>query len=214
MSVAAVVVAAGQGVRYGGAKQFALLDHDSVSAHSVRAARSVADTVILVVPASYDGTGEGADLVVVGGITRAQSVRAGLKECGGADIVVVHDAARPFASPALFGAVVDAVQHGADGAVPGLAITDTVKRVVVEVSLTTVAETLDRSALVMVQTPQAFHREVLERAHANDDEAPDDAALVEAIGGLVVVVPGESANRKITLPGDLATLTSQIGVNS
>ena len=211
MSVAAVVVAAGQGVRYGGAKQFALLGDATVSARSVRVARSVADTVILVVPFSYDGTGEGADIVVVGGATRAESVRAGLRECADVDIIVVHDAARPVATAALFVAVVDAVRHGADGAVPGLGITDTVKRVVVDGSTTSVAETLDRNALVTAQTPQAFRRDVLERAHATQDDAADDAALVEAVGGHVVVVPGEEDNIKITQPRDLVTLTTKIG---
>ena len=214
MLVAVIVVAAGQGVRYGGAKQFAPLADSTVSAISVRAARSVADTVILVIPSSYDGTGEGADIVVVGGVTRSESVRAGLKECGEADIVVVHDAARPLATPALFGAVVDAVRHGADGAVPGLRIIDTVKRVVLDGPTTSVTETVDRDVLVTVQTPQAFRREILERAHATSDDAPDDAALVEAVGGHVVVVPGERDNIKITVPGDLVTLTSKVDAES
>ncbi len=95
MSVAAIVVAAGQGVRFGSAKQFARLGPESVAARSVRNARGVADSVVLVVPDGYDGDGEGADVVVVGGQTRAASVRCGLAHCGDARIVVVHDAARP-----------------------------------------------------------------------------------------------------------------------
>jgi 2-C-methyl-D-erythritol 4-phosphate cytidylyltransferase len=111
----------------------------------------------------------------------------------------VHDAARPLASVALFEAVVDAVQRGADGAVPGVAVADTVKAV----DGVTVTETLDRTRLVAVQTPQAFAGGMLRRAHADGGEGTDDAALVEAIGGRVVVVPGEAANAKITTQHDL-----------
>jgi 2-C-methyl-D-erythritol 4-phosphate cytidylyltransferase len=210
MSVAAVVVAAGQGVRFGGPKQFAFLDDDTVAAHSVRAARSVAQRVVLVVPTDYDGNGEGADVVVVGGATRAQSVRAGLAQCDDVDVIVVHDAARPMASAALFGAVVDAVTNGADGAVPGLVISDTVKRVLIEDATTVIAETIARAELVTVQTPQAFRRDVLVRAHAGAADATDDAALVEALGGRVVVVPGEPQNVKITEPGDLSNLSTTV----
>jgi 2-C-methyl-D-erythritol 4-phosphate cytidylyltransferase len=210
MSVAAVVVAAGQGVRFGGHKQFALLHHDTVAAHSVHAARSVAQRVVLVVPVNYDGNGEGADVVVVGGATRAQSVRAGLAQCDDADVVVVHDAARPMASAVLFAAVVDAVMNGADGAVPGLAISDTVKRVTTQDATTVITETVAREELVTVQTPQAFRRDVLVRAHANAQDATDDAALVEAQGGRVVVVPGERQNVKITEPSDLEDLASTV----
>jgi len=208
MSVAAVVVAAGQGERFGGPKQFAVLNHDTVTAHSVRAARSVADRVVLVVPPNYQGNGEGADVVVVGGSTRAASVRAGLEECGDADVIVVHDAARPMATPSLFASVVDAVTAGADGAIPGLPISDTVKRIRHDSTLMVVDETVERVELVTVQTPQAFARDVLIRAHANGDDATDDAALVEAMGGRVVVVAGEVDNVKITVPGDLARAAS------
>jgi 2-C-methyl-D-erythritol 4-phosphate cytidylyltransferase len=208
MSVAAVVVAAGQGQRYGGAKQFAVMDHDTVTAHSVRAARSVAERVVLVVPADYQGNGEGADVVVVGGPTRSASVRAGLEECGDANVIVVHDAARPLATPSLFASVVDAVRAGADGAVPGLPISDTVKRTRLEGSATVVERTEAREELVTVQTPQAFAHDVLIRAHASGVDATDDATLVEALGGRVVVVPGEIDNVKITVPGDLAKASS------
>jgi 2-C-methyl-D-erythritol 4-phosphate cytidylyltransferase len=208
MSVAAVVVAAGQGQRYGGAKQFAVLNHDTVTTHSVRAARTVAERVVLVVPENYQGNGEGADVVVVGGPTRAASVRAGLEECGDAMVIVVHDAARPMATPSLFALVVDAVLAGADGAVPGLPISDTVKQIRLEGRATVVQGTVARDELVTVQTPQAFSHDALRRAHANGDDATDDAALVEAIGGRVVVVPGELDNVKITVPGDLARASS------
>ncbi|MBW4078064.1 MAG: 2-C-methyl-D-erythritol 4-phosphate cytidylyltransferase [Acidobacteria bacterium] len=204
MTVAAIVVAGGQGARFGGPKQFELLGDDSVAAYSVRAARSVASRVVLVVPEHYNGNGEGADIIVAGGASRAGSVRAGLSQCGDADVIVVHDAARPAASVALFESVVRAVLDGADAAIPGLAITDTVKRVCADNSTLVVRETVPRGDLVTVQTPQAFRRELLVRAHEHADEATDDAALVEALGARVIVVAGESANIKITEPGDLA----------
>ena len=203
MSVAAVVVAAGRGERFGAPKQFHIIGSETVSATSVRTARSVASRVILVVPAEYEGDGEGADVVVTGGSTRASSVRAGLEAAGDSSIVVVHDAARPLASPALFASVVAAVRAGADAAIPALAVTDTIKRVTVDGSTTLVTETLSRDDLVTVQTPQAFRREVLVRAHAGLGDATDDAALVEALGARVVVVPGETSNVKITVPSDL-----------
>ncbi|MDE3064266.1 MAG: 2-C-methyl-D-erythritol 4-phosphate cytidylyltransferase, partial [Acidobacteriota bacterium] len=188
MPVAAVVVAAGEGRRFGGPKQFATLGAETVCAMSVRAARSVADRVVLVVPAGYAGEALGADQLVAGGATRADSVRAGLAACAGADVVVVHDAARPLATPDLFARVVAAVRAGADGAVPGLGLTDTVKRVARDGGATVVVATLDRDELVAVQTPQAFAYGALVRAHERGRDATDDAALVEQTGGRVVVV--------------------------
>jgi len=100
----------------------------------------------------------------------------------------------------LYAAVIAAVDAGADGAVPGLPVGDTIKRIEGD----TVVETLDRSALVAVQTPQAFRATALRAAHAAGGEATDDAALVEAAGGRIVVVAGAPANRKITDVEDLA----------
>ena len=202
VTVWAVVVAAGSGTRFGGPKQFAELEGRRVVDWALVASRSVADGVVLVVPRDHlDDEAPAADVVVAGGATRSESVRAGLAAVpAGADVVVVHDAARPFAAPALFEAVVACVRAGADGAVPGVAIADTVKRV----AGGRVVGTLDRAELVAVQTPQAFAADILRRAHAAGGEATDDAALVEAAGGRVMVVPGDPANTKITLRTDRA----------
>jgi len=194
------------GRRFGGTKQFEWLGGRQVLDWAVASARSVADGVVLVVPAGSEldaGLLGVTDRVVAGGDTRAASVRAGLRVVPqDADIVVVHDAARPLASSDLFRAVVDAVTRGAEGAIPGVPVTDTLKRV----DGTVVCDTIDRSDLVWVQTPQAFRASTLRRGHLGDPDATDDAAVVEALGGLVVVVPGEEGNIKITTPADLAIL--------
>ena len=154
----AIVVAAGEGRRFGQPKQFAVLGGRPVIEWSLEASRSVARGVVAVVPEAFvksPGIGKGADRVMAGGPTRAASVRRGLAAVPeSADVIVVHDAARPLASRELFRAVVEAVSSGADGAIPGIAVADTVKRV----RNGRVVETLDRSELVAVQTPQAFPR--------------------------------------------------------
>jgi 2-C-methyl-D-erythritol 4-phosphate cytidylyltransferase len=141
-------------------------------------------------------------VVVEGGATRTGSVCRGVAAVPEtAEVIVVHDAARPLASEDLFRAVIDAVTAGgAGGAVPGVPVSDTIK--VVDGSQWVTA-TLDRAALVAVQTPQAFDAALLRRAHANGTEATDDAALVEALGATVRVVPGDPHNLKITTPADL-----------
>jgi 2-C-methyl-D-erythritol 4-phosphate cytidylyltransferase len=199
----AVVVAAGSGARFGGPKQYERLGDRRVLDWSLAGARNVASGIVLVVSAERVGDPEpAADVVVAGGATRSASVRAGLAVVpDDAEVVVVHDAARPAASPALFAAVVAAVRDGADAALPGVPVVDTIKRV-----LGDVVETLDRSELVAVQTPQAFRASVLRAAHAGGAEATDDGALVEAAGGRVVVVPGEPDNLKVTTAADLDRL--------
>jgi len=204
-------VAAGEGNRFGGQKQFAELAGRAVVSMALEAARSVSSGVVVVVPpsipeAEFESFAE-ADHVVRGGRTRADSVRAGLAAVPQeAEIVVVHDAARPLAPPGLFEAVVRAVCEGADGAVPALRVADTLKRVEGDV----VVATVPRDDLVAVQTPQAFRAEVLRRAHAGSHDATDDAALLERLGAIVRVVKGEPSNLKLTEPEDLVVLEALI----
>jgi 2-C-methyl-D-erythritol 4-phosphate cytidylyltransferase len=207
-----IVVAGGSGRRFGRPKQFSVLGGRPVLEWAVDACRPVSSGVVLVVPADGPSTSRsahGADVVVTGGRSRAESVRRGLDAVPpDAGVVLVHDAARPLAPPSLFDAVVDAVTRGgADGAVPGLAVSDTVKTVTEVDGVCHVAATLDRRSLVVVQTPQAFRADALRRAHREGAEsgmeATDDAMLVEAIGGRVRVVPGDPGNFKITTPEDL-----------
>ncbi|MGH8995679.1 MAG: 2-C-methyl-D-erythritol 4-phosphate cytidylyltransferase [Acidimicrobiales bacterium] len=199
-----VVVAGGSGSRFGEAKQFVSLAGRPVAERSVAACRSVCDRVVLVVPRGATSEAHGADIVVEGGTSRAASVRAGLAALSDeVGIVVVHDAARPLARHELFTAVVAALSGDAAGAIPAVEVSDTVKRVRRDGSDATVLETLDRSELVAVQTPQAFRLDALRRAHQGDPDATDDAALVEALGLRVVVVPGDPENLKLTTPADL-----------
>jgi 2-C-methyl-D-erythritol 4-phosphate cytidylyltransferase/2-C-methyl-D-erythritol 2,4-cyclodiphosphate synthase len=213
----AIVVAGGEGSRLGAdrPKAFVRLGGRPLLAHSIDLLEDhpAVDRMVLVVPAEWE---EPATLLadelaagkvaaaVPGGETRALSVAAGLDAVApGAETILVHDAARPFASAELIDRLLEAlVTH--PGAVPGLPVTDTVKRV----SDGRVAETLDRSELRAVQTPQAFQAEALRRAYAAPAtalrDATDCASLVEAAGFDVAVVPGEAGNLKITSSDDLA----------
>ena len=197
----AVVVAAGRGERFGGPKQLQLLGGRRVVDLAVDVALATCDTVVLVVPPDAAWTVAGVT-AVPGGATRSASVRAGLAALAAdTDIVVVHDAARPLADVAVFERVIAAVRGGADGAVPGVPIADTVKRVNAAGEVTA---TIPRDELVAVQTPQAFRAEVLRDVHATGPEGTDDAAVVEAAGRRVVVVAGGPDNFKVTEPADLA----------
>lgn len=200
MQTWAIVVAAGGGARFGGAKQFVMLGGVSVVDRSVAVARDACDGVVVVLPADANWAAPDGVLLAVGGATRSDSVRAGLAMIpDDADVVIVHDAARPLASRRLFDLVVKAVAGDADGAVPALTVSDTLKRVRDD----RVVETVGRDGLVAVQTPQAFRARALRAAHRVGAFDTDDAALVEANGGVVVVVEGDRRNIKLTLPADL-----------
>jgi 2-C-methyl-D-erythritol 4-phosphate cytidylyltransferase len=191
-------VAGGSGLRFGEPKQYLPLGAARVLDWSLRAARAASDGVVLVVPADLaDQPEPAADRVVGGGSTRSASVRAGLAAVPEeAQVIVVHDAARPVPAPAVWERVLAAVAAGADAAVPAVPVTDTLRAVG--------GSTIDRSGIVAVQTPQAFEGAALRAAHVGDPEGTDDAALVEARGGRVVVVDGDPTNIKITTPTDLS----------
>lgn len=192
-----IVVAAGSGTRFGSPKQFALINERRIVDWAVETSRISSDGVVVVLPADQ-AQREGG---IAGGATRSASVRCGLAAVPqDATIICVHDAARPFASEYLFDEVIDAVCAGADGAVPGLPVVDTIKFID---TANIVKSTPDRNQLVAVQTPQAFRANALRQAHRNNPEGTDDSTLVETSGGKVVVVMGDPLNRKITTPEDL-----------
>jgi len=216
VSAWAIVVAAGQGSRFGDGglpKAFQQLDGLPMHLHSVRAFGAVEqiDGIALVCPtnllelAMEQTIGESLKAVIEitpGGDTRQASVRAGLDVVPDqAEAIVVHDAARPLATPQLIERALDALSD-ADGAVCAVPAADTLKRVVGREIVDTVA----RAELWRAQTPQAFRASILRAAHAREDvnDATDDASLVEAAGGKVVIVDGDERNIKITTQADLA----------
>ena len=190
------MVAAGSGTRFGGPKQYVELGGRRMVDWALDAARAVCDGVVLVAPPDRDDPEPDVDHTVVGGPTRSASVRSGLDAVPPeAAVVVVHDAARPLAGPGLFEAVIAAVESGADAAVPAVPVADTLRRAEGGV--------VDREGVFAVQTPQAFRAEALRAAHAEGGDATDDATLVEAAGGRVVIVEGDRRNIKVTDPHDL-----------
>jgi 2-C-methyl-D-erythritol 4-phosphate cytidylyltransferase/2-C-methyl-D-erythritol 2,4-cyclodiphosphate synthase len=154
----------------------------------------------------------GSVVVVTGGDTRQRSVAAAMNAVDTQDeVVVVHDAARPFASPGLFDAVVEAVMAGADAAVPVLPLVDTVKRV----RDGSIVGTEPRDELALAQTPQACRTGLLRDGLAKADEAgldfTDDAGLLGWVGASIRTVAGEQGNFKITTAADRARADEILG---
>lgn len=214
MSVAAVVPAAGRGDRLGAGapKALRMLRGEPLLVHAVRSLRADTDvgSVVLAAPAdrveavadALEVAGLGADVTVVAGSgTRQDSVVRALTALpADADVVLVHDAARPLVPVEVIRRVLAAVRSGADAVVPVVPVADTVKRVEGD----EVVATVDRGPLRQVQTPQGFRREVLERAYAAaSDLLTDDAGLVERMGVPVHVVAGHAEAFKVTGPLDL-----------
>ncbi len=202
MSLRAVVVAAGAGRRFGRPKHRVCLAGRELWRWAVDdlTAAGVAEVVVV-------GDVPGG---VAGGARRRDSVAAGLATLPPeTEFVLVHDAARPLAGAELVRRVVARLRRGdVDGVVPAVAVRDTVK----VVDGDRVLRTVDRSRLVVAQTPQGFRLDVLVAAHRRaEEDATDDASLVEAVGGTVVTVAGDPRNLKITYPGDLAIAAALLG---
>jgi 2-C-methyl-D-erythritol 4-phosphate cytidylyltransferase len=205
-----VIAAAGSGERLGagGPKAFVelagrpLLDW-SLDAFS--SAQSIAEVVVAVPPGQEGSVAVRGVVAVAGGAHRSESVANALELCGG-EIVVVHDAARPLATPALIDAVVErlASDQDAAGVIAAAPVTDTIKQTG---DAGEVERTLDRAGLWAVQTPQAFRADALREALSDPDSIPDatdDAMLVERRGGRVLIHSAPAENLKVTSPLDLS----------
>lgn len=216
MRVTAIIAAGGSGSRLGGEvpKQFLPLGNQTILQRTVAAftAHTRVDDVIVALPAGMAASEVLGALhaklrCVPGGATRQESVANAFDAApADADIVLVHDAARPFVSDAVISRAIDAAaQHGA--AIVASPVTDTVKQVTIEAGARVVAATIPRESIFLAQTPQAFRRDVLAGAVAlgrDGAQGTDEAALAELSGHPVHIVEGDAENVKITTAADLA----------
>jgi 2-C-methyl-D-erythritol 4-phosphate cytidylyltransferase len=216
MRVSAIIAAAGSGIRLGldAPKAFVPLGGRSLLYYSLRAiaALDAIGEAVVTVPAGMEPRAraevERAGLeipvkLVAGGAERQDSVRIALAITNAeSEVVLIHDAARPLATPAMFAACLEAVRR-ADGAIAAIAVADTLKRT----DDRTITATVARAGLWQAQTPQAFRRVMLIEAHDRAVRerwaATDDAELIERCGGRVEVVESSATNFKITTPADL-----------
>jgi 2-C-methyl-D-erythritol 4-phosphate cytidylyltransferase len=224
LSVWAVLAAAGRGERLDvdRPKAFAQLRGRPLVAESLERLEGSEwiDAIVVVAPPDWEepvillaeelGCGK-VVAAVAGGASRAESVRIGVGEVGDdAAVILVHDAARPLVSGPLIERLLAALNEGWDGAIPGLPLVDTVKRV----RDGAVVETLAREELTAVQTPQAFVASQLRGAVAGGDEGTDCSSLVERHGGRVTVVQGDPRLQKVTTPEDLALVEFWLAAGS
>ena len=220
-SVWCVLLAGGSGQRFGSLKQFDSLAGVRVIDRAARTAAAACDGVVAVLPADSLATADGqipdATVVVAGGSTRSESVRAGLAAIpSDATVILVHDAARPLATADLFAQVIAQVQSGVTAVVPAVQVVDTIRVVSSETagsdsagsdsagsdSAGSDSAVIDRDLLRAVQTPQGFQAALLRRAYDSDCEATDDAGLVQALGARITLIAGERSNLKLTERAD------------
>ncbi len=197
-----VVVAAGGSSRFGSDKQKVTIGHKTVLECAVSTAGTVGSVVVVGKAEFIEeiektfSSNQSVEAVVAGGSTRTASVSAGLLAVPNtAEIILIHDGARPLASQVLFNRVIDVVNGGVDAVVPGIEISDSLRSVR--------GHEVNRSEVVAVQTPQGFKASAVRTAYLNKDEFTDDASKVEATGVKVEIIEGETNNLKITHPVDL-----------
>ena len=206
---AAIIAAAGMGHRLGAnlPKSLVKLIDKTLLEHAVANLAPVAQLLIVTAPAGYEAEykkllGEEVE-VITGGVLRSDSIRIAIAKIpNNYEYVLVHDAARALASTRLASEVINQLIRGQQAVIPTLEVIDTIKEVD---NQGYVRNTLNRSSLKIVQTPQGFNRSVLERAHLASEDATDDAALVEALGIKVKTIAGEDQAFKITTKGDIKT---------
>ena len=220
MRFAAIIVAGGRGARAGGdiPKQYKLLAGKPVIAWSASALAGAGASEIVIA-----GAPEHADLcraatagpstvrIVEGGPTRTASVRAGLAAIGDADVILVHDAARPGLDAEMIGALLAKLETGASAVAPALALPDTLRRTDAGGRI---VEDVARDGLMRIQTPQAFRADALRAAYAAlapDASLTDDIAAVRANGGEALLIPGDAKLMKITYPEDIVMLERMLG---
>ncbi len=215
--VAAIIAAAGSGLRFGADLPKALiqLGDRTLIEHAVAAISPAVDEIIVTAPASHLSQFQrllGDDVtVVVGGQTRSESIRAGLAAISDdVKYVLIHDAARALATTELTSRILSALQKGEAAVIPGVPQVDTIKNVDASGY---VISTPIRADLRNIQTPQGFELTALKKAHATNGEGTDDAALVESAGFKVLVIAGEERALKITTPADLAIAYNFLGNN-
>jgi len=225
MHVSAIIVAGGRGARVGGGvpKQLLEIGGASILRHSVLAcdAHPAVNELVVVLPKDLIATGQALVgetqrpcRIVPGGARRQDSVRAGFEVVSStADVVIVHDAARPFVTSDVIDRVIAAAAE-TGAAIPGVPVADTVKRAAVDGARRSVLKTVPREELWLAQTPQGFRRDVLALAVATGEsarEATDEARLVELAGGTVAIVDGDRRNVKITTADDVAEARARMG---
>ena len=206
---AAIIAAAGMGNRLGAnlPKSLVKLLDKTLVEHAVANLSPVCELIIVTAPKGYEDEytkilGDQVT-VITGGVLRSDSIRIAISKIPtNFEYVLVHDAARALASTTLASSVLNQLIQGEQAVIPALDVIDTIKEVD---SKGYVRNTLNRSSLKVIQTPQGFSRSVLERAHQASEDATDDAALVEALGVAVKVIAGEDRAFKITTPSDIAT---------
>ena len=214
MKAAALIVAAGQGVRAGGEfpKQYSTLARKPVLAWSVDAlVRAGVTQIAVAVDPAHEGLFRSAVAafpavtMVAGGATRTESVHAGLAALGDADVILIHDAARPGLTPDILRALIASIDAGAKAAAPALRVADALARTDGDI----IATEVDRTALVRVQTPQAFDAATLRNAYAlagANATFSDDLAVVRAAGVETRFIPGDIRLSKITYAEDFELL--------
>ena len=214
MKVACIIPAAGRGERLGGATPKALrqINGKTLLEHSIRAMIAAREVTTVVIAAPNESVWDVEDIVsqvaanvpisvVVGGVSRTDSVRNAAREITDAEIVLVHDAARPFVPAEVVSRVIAAVRSGAPAVVPAVPVTDTIKHVD---AAGRVVHTVERDELRAAQTPQGFTKAALDQALADHESvATDEAGLLEELGVPVLVVAGHSESMKVTRPFDL-----------